>query len=190
VHWSGSTRGGAHNTVGRATLPRDHSGDRYSRRVRAAPVAADLRSRSRACSPSITAKEASDLVVPSCVGFRIRRGSFRQIVTSACWQEGSQKLNWNDFSESAGVTPDVKPVLTHCRSATPVLVACGASVGASICPYLLEHDPRETTVGIATSRRACTAAIARRAFSAGDRPRIGACSAEGDWDQIPRLPPE
>ena len=65
-------------------------------------------------------KEASDLGVPLVgVGFMYPQGYFHQGLSPDGWQqEIYERLNWKEAAIEPAMTPDGKPAITRCRSAT------------------------------------------------------------------------
>ena len=79
-------------------------------------------------------KEAGDLGVPLIgVGFMYPQGYFHQHISAEGWQEESyERLNWADAPIEPALTPDGKPCVTACRSATgPCSSPSGACASAA-----------------------------------------------------------
>ena len=114
-------------------------------------------------------KEASDLGVPLIgVGFMYPQGYFHQHITADGWQEeGYEKLNWADTADRAGADANRRAgdygraLSATARCSWP----CGACAWAGSPSTCSTPTSKRTPRGTGPSRRASTAAIAKRACS-------------------------
>ena len=171
-----ATRGGRDTLPAARAASRSPTSPPSSRcisRCRSTPAAS-------ACSPAITARKPSDLGVPLIgVGFMYPQGYFHQHVSAEGWQEESyERLNWAD-APIEPATDARRQAVHHGRAARRSL---GARRGLARA-----HRPRarctcstpisrRTRRGTASCRRACTAAIARRASSRRSSSASAACA--------------
>ena len=125
-------------------------------------------------------KEASDLGVPLIgVGFMYPQGYFHQHISAEGWQEESyERLNWADAPIEPAI--DARRQAVHHRGAARRSHRCssrsGACASAASSCTCSTPTSRRTRRGIASCRRASTAAIARRASSRRSSSASAACA--------------